>query len=626
MSRIARRSRERSAAISSTTSWQCLWLACLVLTIAGCDAGTNAPRGTEPPVETADEFVDRINAELAELGTGLQATDWVRATYITHDTAILSSLAKQTYARWHSRVVQESLQYADQPLSPQTARALELLKLGISEPAPEDPAGRRELSDITTALEGMYGAGQYCPGNSADSRECQSLGELEHTMAESRDYDENLEAWLGWHTVSPAMRDPYRRFVELANEGASELGYADLGEMWKSGYDMSPAEFEQETLRLWNQVEPLYEQLHCHVRAKLAEHYGEDKVPVDRPIPAHLLGNMWAQSWDNIYDLVTPYQGIGDLDVDSTLTAEHYTPQQMVRSAEQFYVSLGLPELPQTFWERSLFRKPADRDVVCHASAWGLDGGHDLRIKMCINPTYEDLRTIYHELGHNYYQGAYSIQPPLFQDGAHAGFHEAVGDTITLSMTPAYLQQVALISSATESPDTVINRQMQQALDNIAFLPFGKLIDEWRWGVFSGRIGPENYNEAWWALRTRYQGIAAPVERTEEVFDPGSKYHIPANVSYTRYFLARILQFQFHRALCEAAGFDGPLHECSIYANTAAGDKLHAMLASGASEPWQDTLQKLTGTREMDATAIVDYFQPLMSWLEEQNSSRSCGW
>jgi peptidyl-dipeptidase A len=379
-------------------------------------------------------------------------------------------------------------------------------------------------------------------------------------------------------------------------------------------------------MRLWNQVQPLYEQLHCQVRAKLAEHYGEDKVALDGPIPAHLLGNMWAQSWDNIYDLLTPYQGVVDLDVDSTLTGEHYTPQQMVRSAEQFYVSLGLPDLPQTFWERSLFRKPADRDVVCHASAWGLDGGHDLRIKMCINPTYEDLRTIYHELGHNYYQGAYSIQPPLFQDSAHAGFHEAIGDTITLSMTPGYLQQVGLITAATESRETVINRQMQQALDNIAFLPFGKLIDEWRWGVFSGSISPESYNEAWWALRTRYQGIAAPLERTEQAFDPGSKYHIPANVSYTRYFLARILQFQLHRALCEAAGFDGPLHECSIYGSQAAGDQLHAMLATGASQPWQDTLEELTGTRAMDATAIVDYFQPLMEWLEEQNSGRSCGW
>ncbi|MEX2125944.1 MAG: M2 family metallopeptidase [Woeseia sp.] len=598
----------------------------VALAIVGCDAGVDGNGGKAAGAsrdETADQFVGRINAELKELSTELGAAGWVRATYITHDTATLDSLANQKYSAWHSRSVAESLKYADQDLAPETARALNLLKLGTSEPAPDDPAKRRELSEITTELAGMYGEGKYCPG---DGRECLALGELEEIMAQSRDYDENLEAWVGWRTVSPPMRDKYRRFAELANEGATELGFADLGEMWRSGYDMSPAEFEQESLRLWNQVKPLYDALHCHVRAQLAEHYGEDKVPLDEPIPAHLLGNMWAQDWSNIYDLLEPYHGVADLDVDKALTEQEYTPQQMVRSAEQFYVSLGLPELPATFWERSLFTKPEDREVICHASAWGLDGGKDLRIKMCIKGTFEDLRTIYHELGHNFYQRAYSGQPPVFQGGAHSGFHEAIGDTVTLSMTPAYLEQVGLISAATDSKEAVINRQMVQALDSIAFLPFGKLVDEWRWGVFSGQIKPEDYNKAWWELHTRYQGIVPPVERTEEQFDPGAKYHIPGNTSYTRYFLARILQFQFQRALCETAGYEGPLHECSIYGSKAAGEKLQAMLDAGASEPWQDTLAKLTGTRQMDASAIIDYFQPLMTWLEEQNKGRSCGW
>ena len=594
--------------------------------LLGCDAevSVEAEQSADAaPRESADQFVERINRELKELSTELGAAAWVRATYINHDTAILNSLASQRYAAWHSKSVAESLKYSGMDLAPPTRRALDLLRLGTSEPAPDDPAKREELAQITTALAGMYGEGKYCPD---DGRECLTLTDLEKIMAESRDYDENLDAWVGWRSVSPPMRDKYRRFAELANEGAAELGFSDLGEMWRSGYDMSPAEFEQETLRLWNQVKPLYDALHCHVRAELAEHYGDDKVPTGRPIPAHLLGNMWAQEWANLYDLLEPYEGVAELDIDKALAEQDYTPQQMVRSAEQFYVSLGLPELPQTFWERSLFTKPADREVICHASAWGLDGGKDLRIKMCINGTYEDLRTIYHELGHNFYQRAYSGQPPLFQGGAHSGFHEAIGDTVTLSMTPDYLQQVGLVSSSTQSDEAVINRQMLQALDSIAFLPFGKLIDEWRWGVFSGQIKPEDYNKAWWELRTRYQGIAPAVERTEEHFDPGAKYHIPGNTSYTRYFLARILQFQFQRALCETAGFEGPLHECSVYGSKAAGEKLEAMLAAGASEPWQDTLYKLTGTREMDATAIIDYFQPLMSWLEERNQGRSCGW
>jgi len=444
---------------------------------------------------------------------------------------------------------------------------------------------------------------------------------------DSRDYDELLDAWVGWRTVSPPMRDRYERFVEIANEGAKELGYGDLGEMWRSGYDMSAAEFETETERLWGQVKPLYDELHCHVRAKLGETYGEELVPQDQPIPAHLLGNMWSQGWSFIYpDIMVPFPDATDLDVDTTLKTKDYSPQEMVRSAESFYVSLGMDRLPDTFWERSMFSKPTDRDVVCHASAWSMDGKDDLRIKMCIKQTYDELRVIYHELGHNYYQWAYKDQLPMFWDGAHSGFHEAIGDTVTLSMTPDYLAEVGLIKSAEESRETVINRQMMMALDKLAFLPFGKLIDEWRWGVFSGEITPDNYNAAWWELRTKYQGIAPPVERSEADFDPGAKYHIPANVSYTRYFLAHIMQFQFQRALCEVAGHEGELQACSIYGSKEAGEKLWAMLEAGGSEPWQDTLEKLTGTREMDATAIIDYFEPLMGYLKEQNEGRSCGW
>ncbi|MBT8087855.1 MAG: M2 family metallopeptidase [Gammaproteobacteria bacterium] len=581
-----------------------------------------APQTTTTPSETADEFVARANAELAELRKETGAAGWVRATYITEDTAVIASAAAQKYAKWHSETVQQALRYEGEELEPATRRAIELLKLGTSAPSPSDAAKRKELAEIRTEITGLYGAGKYC----RTENDCIPGSDLEQLMADTRDYDELLEYWAGWRQVSVPMRDQYARFVELANEGTRELGYGDLGQMWRSNYDMAPDEFEAEAARLWDQVKPLYDALHCHVRAKLGELYGEDKVPQESPIPAHLLGNMWAQEWGAIYDLMEPYPGVGDIDVDSTLKKKNYSSQEMVRSAERFYVSLGMPRLPDTFWERSQFTRPSDREVVCHASAWGLDGGNDLRIKMCIEPTYDMLRVIYHELGHNYYQGAYKDQPPLFQGGAHDGFHEAIGDTVTLSMTPGYLAEVGLVGSAEDSREAVINRQMQMALDSIAFLPFGKLIDEWRWGVFSGQITPDNYNQAWWDLRTKYQGIAPPVERSQADFDPGAKYHIPANVPYSRYFLARILQFQFQRTLCEIAGHDGDLASCSIYGSKEAGDRFYAMMASGQSEPWQDALEKLTGTREMDATAIIDYFAPLMGYLQEQNENRSCGW
>ena len=594
----------------------------LAIVLVACSQQASDQAVDAAATETADEFVARVNEELRELGRELGAAGWVRATYITEDTAILSSLARERYAEWHSNTVDAALQYDDQELSPETRRAIDLLKQGTNLPAPKDAAKRRELTQIATELTGMYGEGKYCRSGG----ECVSGTDLEGLMQELRDYDELLELWQGWRKISPPMRDMYERYVELANEGANELGYSDLGDMWRAGFDMSAAEFQAETGRLWEQVKPLYDELHCHVRATLGEVYGEDKVPQDGPIPAHLLGNMWAQEWASLFDLMEPYPGVSDLDVDSTLKTKDFSPQEMVRSAENFYASLGMPRLPDTFWERSQFSKPADREVVCHASAWGLDGGNDLRIKMCIKQTYDELRVIYHELGHNYYQGAYKDQPPLFQGGAHGGFHEAIGDTVVLSMTPQYLADVGLIKSAEESPQAVINRQMQQALDSIAFLPFGKLIDEWRWAVFSGEVAPQDYNKSWWEMRTRYQGIAPPAERSEADFDPGAKYHVPANVSYTRYFLARILQFQFQRALCEIAGHEGDLQSCSVFGSKEAGAKFQAMLEAGQSEPWQDTLEKLTGTREMDASAIIDYFEPLMGYLKEQNEGRSCGW
>jgi peptidyl-dipeptidase A len=594
----------------------------LVLIFNACAQQDADESSTAISTETADEFVARANAELVDLGREREAAEWVRSTYITVDTAIIASAASQKYAKWHSNMVQQALQYEDQDLDAKTRRSIDLLKLGTSAPSPGDAAKRKELAEITTDIEGMYGAGKYC----RSANNCISGSELEQLMADTRDYDELLEYWIGWRQIGVPMRDKYARFVDLANEGARELGYGDLGQMWRSNYDMSPAGFEQESTRLWDQVKPLYDELHCHVRAKLGEVYGPDKVPQGGPIPAHLLGNMWAQEWAAIYDLIEPYPGIGDIDVDSTLKTKNYSPQEMVRSAESFYVSLGMPRLPETFWERSQFSKPRDREVVCHASAWGIDGGKDLRIKMCIQQTYNELRTIYHELGHSYYQGAYQDQPRLFQSGAHDGFHEAIGDTVTLSMTPDYLAEVGLVNASDEDPRAAINRQMQMALDSIAFLPFAKLIDEWRWGVFSGQITPENYNQAWWDLRTKYQGIVPPVERSAADFDPGAKYHIPANVPYSRYFLARILQFQFQRALCQIAGHDGDLASCSIYGSKEAGEKFYAMMASGQSEPWQDSLEKLTGTREMDATAIIDYFAPLMGYLKEQNEGRSCGW
>jgi peptidyl-dipeptidase A len=572
---------------------------------------------------TADEFVARLDREYRDVALEQAAARWTQATYITVDTQLLSARALDRTLAFQGRMIEESKAFEGQPMSPEAARAILLLRLGVRAPAPDDPARRAELATLIAGMDAKYGQAKYCPQG---PQSCRDEVQLKAVLAESRDHDELLDAWIGWHDAARPLRADYARFVELANEGARTLGFRDAGALWRSGYDMPAEEFSREATRLYEQVRPFYEQLHCYARGRLARRYGEDKVPAGRPMPVHLLGNMWAQQWDAIFDLLEPYPGASQLDVDGALVAQGYDPVRMTRSAEDFYRSIAFPKLPETFWQRSLLSQPRDRDVLCYASAWNMDANGDVRIKQCIRPTWDELRTIYHELGHVYYYLWYKHQPILFQAGAHDGFHEAVGDTITLSMTPAYLAKIGLVPAAPPTREAVINRQMKLALDKITFLPFGKLIDEWRWKVFSGEVTPANYNAAWWALRERYQGVAPPVPRTEADFDPGAKYHVPGNTPYTRYFLAYILQFQFHKALCETAGFEGPLHECSIYGSEAAGRRLGAMLARGASQPWQDTLFELTGTRQMDAGPILEYFAPLAAWLEEQNEGQACGW
>lgn len=574
--------------------------------------------------ETTDEFVARANQELLNSGKENAQASWVQLTYITPDTEALAAKASERLQAAFAKSIAESKAHDGEAMSAESARAIELLKFGLDAPAPDDPAKRAELAALETRMTSMYGAGKYCPKGPAS---CQNIDQISEMLATSRDWDEQLEAWTGWHTISPPMRKDYQRFVELANEGALGLGFGDLGELWRAGYDISPAEFESETERLWTQVKPLYDALHCYARGQLQEKYGKERVPDGKPVPAHLFGNLWAQQCNNICDLLEPYPGVSNLNVTSALKKQGYDAVRMTRSAESFYTSLGFPALPNTFWERSMLVRPADRDVVCHASAHNMDGAGDVRIKQCIQPTEEELYTIYHELGHIFYYLSYLDQPYLFQDGAHDGFHEAVGDTINLSMTEGYLANVGLMpKGAKSSREALINRQMKIASEKIAFLPFGKLVDQWRWGVFSGAIPPEKYNQAWWDLRRKYQGMEAPVARSESDFDPGAKYHVPGNTPYTRYFLSFVLQFQFHRALCAKAGFKGSLHECSVFGSADAGRGFQEMLALGRSKPWQDALEKLTGTRQMDATAIVDYFEPLMGWLEERNRGRQCGW
>jgi len=587
-----------------------------------CLSAILAPAQTRKPTpDDARKWMNDVEQKLLILGVDSGRADWIRSTYIIDDSEALAAKMDERAINATVQYAKESTKFDGLPLDPVTARKIKLLKLSLTIATPSDAKESEELTRIVSGMEGTYGKGKYCP-TGPDS--CKDLEDLSKTLREVRDAKVALDAWTGWHAISKPMRKDFVRYVELANKGARQLGFKDNGAMWRAKYDMDPDAFARELDRLWDQVKPLYVSLHAYVRARLHEKYG-DAVPASGPIPAHLLGNMWAQDWDNIYPLIEPPNADPGYDLTALLRKKNTDWKQMVKYGEGFFMSLGFDPLPQTFWERSLFLKPRDREVVCHASAWDVDADQDLRLKMCIQITGEDFYTIHHELGHNFYQRAYRTQPPSFRDSANDGFHEAVGDTIALSITPEYLVKLGLLDKA---PDTSkdIGLLLHRALEKIAFLPFGLLIDQWRWKVFSGEIPPEKYNEMWWQLRLKYQGIAPPVGRSEADFDPGAKYHVAANVPYTRYFLADILQFQFHRALSQAAGCTGPLNRCSIFDNKAAGAKLNSMLEMGQSRPWQEALEKIAGTRQMDAGAIRDYFAPLQKWLDEQNKGKPVGW
>ena len=611
----------------------------MALAMGGCAAST-APVAPAPPVgapaaalasaaamtpEGARQFIAAVEKDLAELSVIGSHAAWVNATYINDDTDALNAYFGTIATEKGVKYASEAARWLQVPgLDPDTTRKLNILRGALVLAAPSSPGAAAELNEITTRLQSAYGKGRAKHNGKVITGD-----DAEALMGTLRDPKQLAEIWQTWHeTTGRPMRPDYTHMVEIANAGAKELGYADTGAMWRSQYDMTPEQFSAMYERLLSELNPLYKQLHCYTRAKLNQKYGNAVQPANGPIRADLLGNMWAQEWGNIYDVVAP-KGAGDIGYDLTdlLVKHKYTPEQMVKTGERFYTSLGFPALPQTFWQRSQITRPRDRDVICHASAWDVDSKEDLRIKMCTKVNADDFVTIHHELGHNFYQRAYNQQPYLYQNGANDGFHEAIGDFIALSVTPEYLVQIGLLDrSKVPSADKDTGLLLRQAMDKVAFMPFAYSVDKWRYGVFDGSTPPTAYEAAWTGLRQKYQGIVPPVPRSEADFDPGAKFHIPGNTPYARYLLARVLQFQFYKAACDMAGWKGPLHRCSFYGNKQVGERLNQMLQLGASRPWPDALQAFTGTREISGKPMLEYFAPLQVWLEEQNRGRQCGW
>jgi peptidyl-dipeptidase A len=596
--------------------------------IAVCAIVTSCGQTGEQSLTSEDLeiFLESVEQENLIEGPTVSSASWISSNFITYDSQKVIADYSKRYTLKALETSRKASSFNELSTTSSNRRQLELLKGSFVMPPPfnDDLAG--ELSDISTKLEAMYGSGKHCYEDGL----CLDLEAFENIIDSSRDSNELLKAWTGWHEIGKPMKPMYLRMVDIGNQGSQDLGFDGLSDLWFSKYDMPAEEFLAETDRVWDEVKPLYEALHCHVRSKLNEEYGDDVVPIDGPLPVHVLGNMWGQSWSNIYDLVYEKdESKFSVDVTQIIEERKINEQEMVKYAEDFFLSMGFKPLPKTFWERSLFVKPQDRSVVCHASAWNLDpANNDLRIKMCIEKNEEDFITIHHELGHIFYYQAYNHLPTLFQGGANDGFHEAFGDLLTLSITPDYLNKIGFISikEASDAKKDPIGLLMKQALEGVVVIPWALTLDKWRSGVFNGEIKESNLNSSWWSMRESYQGITSPVYRSEEYFDPGAKYHIPANTPYTRYYLARIMQYQFHEALCNAMNFNGPLHECSIYGNEVAGEKIISTMAMGQSQPWQDAFENITGSRSLSGSSVMNYYKPLKEWLDKQNENRMCGW
>jgi len=590
--------------------------------LIGTAAHAQTAPAARPTPADATAFVAAAEKALAEESIVAQKAEWVQETYITPDTNFLTAKVGAELSDLSTRYAKEAARFDGVATDPVTRRKLMLLKNGLVLAAPDRPGAAQEMADIAARLATLYSSGTA----TVDGKTLH-LEDLEEVLATTRDPAKAKEVWEKWRLVAPPMKADYARLTALANEGARNVGYADSGALWRSGYDMTPEEFAALTDRLWGQVKPLYQNLHCFVRARLNARYGDQVQPRTGPIREDLTGNMWGQQWGNIYDVVAPPNSPGlGYDLTQSLNAHGYDPVKMVRTAENFYISLGFDPWPKTFWERSMIVRPRDREVQCHASAWDVDNKDDIRLKACVHVNADDFFTVHHELGHNLYQRAYKDQPFLFENGANDGFHEAIGDFAGLNaLTPGYLKQLGLIDTI-PGPDADIPYLLRVAMDGVAFLPFGLMVDKWRWQVFSGQVTPEHYNDAWWALVKQYQGLVPPGPRPADAFDPGAKNHVATSVPYARYFLARIYEYQFYRAACRQAGWKGPLNRCSVYGNKAVGAKFAKMLEMGQSRPWPEALEAFTGEKTIDASAMAEYFAPLNTWLTAQNKGQTCGW
>ncbi|XP_045110504.1 angiotensin-converting enzyme-like isoform X5 [Portunus trituberculatus] len=592
--------------------------AVVVVVVVGCGA---VDWGAE---EEAVQLLGDYHKEAGHVLNEYAKALWDYATNITlHNTERkkeASARTRQFKDKWSKR----SRNLADLDLTNDTRRMIKkAFQIQLNE---EDG---RNLSQVLSNMSTIYSTAQVC----LHGKGCVGLDpDLTNLMANSRNYSELLEIWKGWReSVSREIKPYYLQYLDLMNKMARLNNFSDAGEMWRDKYE-TPA-FEAAMEDLYKEVRPLYLLIHAYVRRRLRQHYPQ--IEPRGALPACVLGDMWGRFWRNISPLVTPYPDLTQLDVTSELVRLNHTPHTMFRMGGEFFTSMGLKPLPNTFWTRSMLVKPEGREVVCHPTAWDFYDGKDFRIKMCTQVNMEDLQTIHHELGHVQYFMEYAHLPLTYRNGANGGFHEAIGELVGMVVeTPQYLTKIGLLPHRPAGPEMEVNQLMWAALQTVTTLPFHLVRDVWRWRVWRGDVEEAKYNEDFWRLMLEYAGVKPPVPRTDKDLDPPALFHVANNYDMIRYFTRTILQFQILEGLCRAAGHQGPLHTCDLHGSEKAGRLLASGLALGSSKPWPEVLKVLTGSSTMSTKPLREFFAPLEHWIrteglrdnETKESEQGVGW
>ncbi|XP_075996407.1 angiotensin-converting enzyme 2 [Genypterus blacodes] len=586
----------------------------------------------------AREFLKKFDQEASKRMYQYSLASWAYNTNITKENSDNLGAEGQSWSDFYTKMSEESQQF---PLSDITDPEIKLQLISLQDKGAGalTPDKAAHLSKVMSEMSTIYSTATVCLMD--DHFNCQTLEPgLEDVMANSRDYFERLHVWEGWRReVGKRMRPLYEDYVDLKNEAAKLNDFEDYGAYWRSNYETieedSRYKYTQHQLMddvraIYKEILPLYKELHAYVRSKLMDVY-PGRIHPQGPLPAHLLGDMWGRFWTNLYALSVPYPHKEDIDVSKTMVAKGWTERQLFKEAEAFFMSVGLYKMNENFWNDSMLEKPDDgRKVVCHPTAWDMGNGEDFRIKMCTKVNMDDFLTVHHEMGHNQYQMAYSNLSYLLRDGANEGFHEAVGEIMSLSAaTPSHLQALGLLPvDFTSDNETEINFLLKQALTIVATLPFTYMLEEWRWQVFDGNITKDEWMQRWWEMKREMVGVVEPVPRDETYCDPPALFHVSGDYSFIRYFTRTIYQFQFQKALCEAANHTDDLFKCDITNSTAAGDKLRKMLELGRSKSWTRALDMISSEVKMDAAPLLEYFEKLQHWLVKENkkNNRHVGW